>query len=576
MSEQVNLFDIEIERNVSVPMRDGVKLRTHVYHPVGNGRWPVILMRFVVDPDDEEYVKMGTYFSRRGYAFVYNAVRGVAGSGGDFFPLVDEAWGANQDGYDTIEWAGKQRWSNGKVGLLGTSYAAFNQYTTAPTRPPSLKACMPFYGSSSGREIVCPDGPYRLEEHRGWALWMAMNCLDSEVAPEAREQVRTRLVAAKEHPESWVWHLPVTECPQLDGMSPWHDEHLRHMADLDWWAQTDATKQFGEIDVPMLHVAGWYDLYLNGTLEHFSGLVENGRTATCRNGQCVVVGPWAHGGCSVPKSPPPLDFGQQAMIDFNGLALRWFDHWLKDADNGLAEEPPVSLFLMGENRWLEMDEWPPADVAHTPIYLRHGTGQNDMSLNNGHLTFEPPTTDEQPDPYSYDPEEPIVGHHLSGHWLEIDQREREGLMLTYSSEVLRDSVTIVGPVRATLFASSSARDTDFIVRLCNVWPDGRSVRICDGVVRARYRESVERETLMQPGEVYRFDIDMTATAHTFLPGHRIRVHVTSSDFPRYDRNLNTGEPFGTEISGHVAENTVYHDVERPSHVVLPIFTAANR
>ena len=483
MPDQTHLYDIQIERNLSVPMRDGVLLRTHVYRPQEDDRWPVILMRFVVDPDEAEYVEMGTYFSQRGYAFVYNAVRGVAGSDGDFFPLIDEAWGENQDGYDTVEWASKQSWSNGSVGLLGTSYGAFNQYTTAPTRPPGLKACMPFYGSSSGRDIAFPTGPYRMEDHRGWALWMALNCLDSQVAPEDKEKVRARLLAAKEEPDSWIWHLPVTECPQLEGVSPWHDEHLQHRNDLQWWAQTDATTMFREIDVPMLHVAGWYDLYLNGTLAHYVGLVKNGRTVNCRNGQRLIIGPWAHGGCTVSKSPPPLDFGRQATLDYRELALRWFDYWLKDSDNGIIAESPVKLFLMGENRWLEMDAWPPADVEYTPIYLRHGTGRDDRSLNNGHLTFEPPATNEQPDPYTYDPEDPVIGHLLSGYWEEIDQRKREGQMLTYTSEALYDPVVLAGPVRATLFASSSAPDTDWVVRLCNVWPDGRSVRICDGIVR---------------------------------------------------------------------------------------------
>ncbi|MBX2998158.1 MAG: CocE/NonD family hydrolase [Caldilineaceae bacterium] len=557
-----------VKHNMPVPMRDGTMLRADVYRPDVDGRWPVILMRFVMEPAGDEFVEMGRFFSQRGYAFVFNDVRGTARSGGDFFPLVDEAWGENQDGYDTVEWAGHQPWSNGKVGLMGTSYGAFNQYTTAPTRPPSLRACMPFYGSNI-KETVFPGGIYRLEEHRSWALWMALNCLEGQVAPAQRARVRAGVEAARADHESWIWHLPVTECPQLVGLAPWHFEQLTRAADLQWWAQTDAKGRLHEIDAPMLHVAGWYDLYLNGTLEHFTGLVEKGRTARCRDGQRLLIGPWTHGWCGEPMAPPPLDFGPESLPDFKEIALRWFDHWLKRPGEGSPDQPRVRLFLMGENRWLDLDQWPPANVTYTPVYLRQGTGATAASLNNGHLTFEAPSTGEQPDTFVFDPDDPIIGHHGSSPTVEIDQREREGQILTYTSEVLQEPLVVIGPVKAVIYASSSSPDTDWVVRLCNVWPDGRSIRVCDGIVRARFRHSPGEATLLEPGEVYRYEIDMTATAQTFLPGHRLRIHVTSSDFPRYDRNLNTGGPFGAEIEGQVAVNAVFHDLERPSHLVLP-------
>ncbi len=569
MTVHTQLNAIHVDHNVAVPMRDGTRLAADVYRPDGEGQWPVILYRFITDPTLDDFVEMATFFSRRGYVFVYNDVRGTVRSDGEFFPLVDEAWGERQDGYDAVEWAGNQPWSNGRVGLIGTSYGAFNQYTTAPTRPPSLKACMPFYGSNI-HETVFPNGLYRLEEHRAWALWMTLNCLENEVSPEQREAVYTRVQAAREDHDSWIWRLPVTECPVLEGVSPWHFEHLKHLTDLSWWAKTDARNRFDAIDVPMLHVGGWYDLYLAGTLEHFTGLVAHGRTEHCRRSQRLLVGPWVHGGCTAPKSPLSVDFGPDALPDFMPIALRWFDHWLKGVDESLLDEPPVRLFLMGENQWQTMDSWPPANVTATPVYLRHGTGKNGTSLNNGHLTFEAPTTDEQPDTFIYDPDDTEHMPRSPSRQVELDQQSIEGQLLTYTTELLQEPLVVIGPVQAVLYAASSARDTDWVVHLCDVWPDGRSIKVCDGVLRARFRESPAEETLLEPGQVYRYEINMTATAQTFLPGHRLRIHVTSSDFPKYDRNLNTGGPFGTESNGQAAVNTIFHDAERPSQVILPL------
>ena len=570
MTPPTDLYDIEIDHGVAIPMREGTVLRGDIYRPDAGGQWPVILYRFVMDPAGiDEFAEMGDYFSRRGYVFIYNDVRGCGRSDGDFFPMVNEAWGENRDGYDTIEWAASQPWSNGDVGLIGNSYGAFNQYTTAVTRPPSLKACIPFYGSNI-KETVFPGGIYRLEDHRGWALWMAMNCLENQVAPQDQDRVRARLEAADADPDSWAWQLPVTESAQLEGVSTWHFEHLTHPIDLDWWSQTDAKPRLDEIDVPMLHVGGWYDLYLSGTLAHFTGLVEQGRSERCRHSQRLIVGPWTHGGCNEPLLPELLDFGPAALSDFKAITLRWFDRWLKVVDDGKPDEVAVQLFLMGENRWLEMEQWPPSNVHYSPIFLRHGTGQTEASLNNGHLTFEAPNTDEQPDTFVYDPANPVIGHHGSSPTIERDQREREGQLLTYTSEVLAEPLTVIGPVKARLYASTSARDTDWIVRLCDVDPSGRSTRICDGIVRARFRDSLNEESLLEPDKVYRYEIDMTATALTFLPGHRMRIHVTSSDFPRYERNLNTGGPFGVESEGCIAVNSVFHDIERASYVLLPI------
>lgn len=567
MSAAEPIREPQVEHHVPIPMRDGTVLRADVYRPQGEGKWPVIVERFLTDPAQDYFVKLGTFFSQHGYVFVYNNIRGTAGSEGVFFPLVDDGWGENQDGYDTIEWAGQQPWSDGNVGMYGGSYGAFTQYVTAPTRPPSLKACFAIYGSHA-REIVFPQGIYRLEEHRGWANWMAINCLPGLPTSEDKAVIRARLDKTWEEMDRWHRHLPITDFPPLQGLSPWYFEHQRHPVGDPWWDQTDSSKRLHECDVPMLHLTGWYDLYLSGAIEHYQGLVAQGRSQKCRSGQRLLVGPWLHDG-TVAMSPKPLDFGNDAQVVFHQIALRWFDYWLKGKDNGVCEEPAVRLFLMGENRWLDLDQWPPSQITYTALYLRQGTGKTEQSLNNGRLTFELPDTVESADAYTYDPQDPIPGYQPSATTNQLEQ-QKEGRLLTYTSALLTEPVVIMGPVKAVLYASSSAPDTDWVVRLCDVWPDGSVIEICEGIVRARYRNSFEREELMKPDEIYRFEIDMAATAQTFLTGHSIRIHVTSSDFPRFDRNLNTGDPFGAEVEGQVAINTIFHDVQRPSHVVLPI------
>lgn len=571
MSSTNPIHAVQADHHVPVAMRDGVILRAEVYRPQGEGKWPVIVERFLADPADHTTAETGTFFSQHGYVYVYNNIRGTVQSEGEFFPLVDDGWGTNQDGYDTVEWAARQPWSNGKVGMYGGSYGAFTQYVTFPTRPPSLKAGFAIYGSHL-REVAFPQGIYRLEEHRGWANWMALNCLPGLPTTADQAAIRARINQTWAEMDRWHRHLPLRAFPPLAGLSHWYFEHLTHPAGDPWWAQTDSTQHFGEVDVPVMHVGGWYDMYTNGTLGHFLGIRAQGRSAHCRLGQRLLVGPWAHWS-TLAIPPQPLDFGPDLTFPFQEVAVRWFDHWLKGEENGVVDEAAVRVFLMGENRWLTMDEWPPAAVTFTPFYLHQGVGQTAVSLNNGNLTPERPTTDESPDHYTYDPQAPIIGYEPSTERNQLEQQGREGRLLTYTSALLTEAVTVVGPVQAIVYAASSAPDTDWFVRLCDVLPDGRSIKVCEGMARARYRTSLASEEMMTPGQVYRFTIVLNATAQTFLPGHRLRVHVTSSDFPQYERNFNTGGPFGEEVAGQVAINTIFHDRQRPSHIVLPIMAS---
>lgn len=573
MSQLQQLHEIQVDCNVSVPMRDGTLLSADIYRPKSAGKWPVIVSRDGYDPANAFTVDFGTFFSQRGYVYVINNTRGTYRSEGVFFPFIDDAWGENRDGYDAIEWAAHQPWSDGNVGMYGISYGCFTQYLQAPSRPPSLKACVPIFGTSSPVNFVFPCGIYHMQWHRGWAVDMAADMALNyphglNRTREDATTIVTRLGEVQQEIEKWFRYIPLKDFPPLQETSPWYFEHLNHPAGDPWWNQTNARVDYREIDVPMLQIAGWYEENLNAMIDTYTGLVAQGRSSTCRNGQRLIIGPWLHADTTV--LPLPLDFTDRAHIDFKETALRWFDYWLKGQENGIPDEPAVRAFLMGENRWLELDQWPPANVTYTPIYLREGTGKSEHSLNGGHLTWEAPSDHEHTDSYAYDPDDPIPGHVISSSSPEVLRQDREGRMLTYTSEILRDAVTVVGPVKATLYASSSTPDTDWFVCLCDVLPDGTVVRVCGGMMKARYRNSIQHEELMEPGHIYQFEIEMTATAQTFAAGHRIRLHVTSSEFPSFDRNLNTGGTFGEEAAAQVAINTIFHDAKRASYLLLPI------
>ncbi|MAF10994.1 hypothetical protein CMK11_11150 [Candidatus Poribacteria bacterium] len=565
------IHDVQVDRHVSVPMRDGTILRADVYRPTAEGQYPVVLERVAYELIDRCTVN-GEFFAQHGYVFVGQSVRGRFGSGGRFEPMRDDAWGANQDGYDSVEWAGAQPWSDGNVGMADGSYSGLTQYLVAPTRPPHLKALFArqadtgWYGGHNYR-----GGAHDLGRRREWALKQTLIQLEHETAPPGTEEARERLSKAVDEIETWYWHLPLKSCPPLEGLADWYFDILEHPEDGPYWQPVDIVPMFAEIDVPIYHLGGWFDMFVKGTLRAFQGIREQGRTAACRQAQRVTIGPWVHGQSNIGRQrTSELDFGPAAAFDQREHWLRWYDYWLKGVDTGIMELPPVRVFLMGANRWLDLTVWPPPDVTYQPIYFREGTGQTEASLNSGGLTFAAPAAAEQPDSFVYDPADPVRSLIKGQELWPTDHRPVEGQMLTYTSDVLERDVTVVGPVKAILHALSSAPDTDWVVRLCDVWPDGRSMSVCDGILRSRYRNSLARAELMTPGQLYQLEVELTPTAQVFQTGHRMRVEVTSSDFPRADRNLNTGGPFGEEVQGQAAVNTIFHDAMRPSQLVLPI------
>ncbi len=569
-------YEIQVDQDIPVPMRDGIILRADIYRPKAEGKYPIIIERtqgWRGEGGTHQCPGKGRSFAPKGYVYIAQDVRGAFESEGQFYMGRNDGWDVNRDGYDTIEWAAAQSWSNGNVATVGTCGTGMTAFQATPTCPPHLKTSF-LNIPGDEKNYSYRNNVYRLSLHRGEAFWFQLLQLQHETAPAGSEATRARLETAMANPEemeSWFCYMPLMDFPPAEFMGAWYFNALDHPEDGPYWWGNDVSLKYNEISVPIMHLTGWFDFALGPNLGNFTGIQRNGRSDSCRKGQRLIVGPWGHLNLGE-RQIGELDFGSEAAIDIDAIQLSWFDYWLKGVQNEVVEDLPVKLFLMGDNRWIEMETWPPSDVDYQPLFFREGYGCSSESLNNGRLTFEIPRSAENPDSFNYDPEDPIPSLASDIDALPRDYQSLEGRMLTYTTDPLEQPLRVVGPVKATLYGLSSAPDTDWVVRLCDVWPDGRSLSVCDGILRSRYRNSTESEELLVSNQVYRFDVDMWATAQTFLPGHRIRLQVTSSDFPRYDRNLNTGGPFGQEVRGRVAVNTLFHDALRPSHVVLPIMS----
>lgn len=567
MSDQPD--GIVVERGVKVPMRDGILLDAMIWRPAAPGRYPVLIERVAYELEWRSR-ENGEFYARHGYVVIAQSVRGVFDSEGAFDPSRDDGWGDNQDGYDTIEWAAHQPWASGKVGMFGGSNSGATQAAVAPTRPPHLTALCIRQGTGDvHRDILFRGGALSHAGIRGFVVHsILVPQLGRRPGMLSEASTRLRVEQATEDFARSLWDLPLASWPPVEGLADWYWEILRHPDDGPHWWRWSVSRVYDQIDVPILHITSWYDSHQSGVLRMFGGVRAQGRSTRCREAQRLIVGPWMHGEPYLAQRQfGEIDFGPEAPIDLHGWRLRWYDYWLKGVETGILDGPSVRLFLMGTNRWLGCSAWPPTDVTYRPLYLASGD-----QPGQGSLTFEAPPADDPPDTFTYDPAEPVPSIVSSFEFRPIDCRSIEDQVLTYTSAPLEEDLHVVGPITAVLHAASSARDTDWVVRLCDVWPDGRSILVTDGILRARYRESFQRQVLMEPGQVYRFEVDPRATAQTFRAGHRLRVHVTSSDFPRFDRNLNTGGPFGEETEFQVATNTVFHDALRPSHLLLPIMS----
>ena len=572
-------YRVVVERDIAMQTRDGVTLYADVYRPDADGRFPVLVVRTPYDKSVDMALTEKDYFPSRGYVVVVQDTRGRFRSEGEFYPFIHEG----RDGYDTIEWAAGLPWSDGQVGMVGQSYLGLVQYFAAPERPPHLRAMSPVSGPVSYYEnCTYRRGVFEL----GWMLayftTMQRNTLERKGLYEQYKPLLDARVAYPDMPMSPLKkdeyrHLPLSDWAERfkDG-APYFADFLRHPTHGPYWRALDLRRQFHNINVPMLHVGSWYDVFQYDTLSMYSGLRQQALTQDARRNQRLLMGPWAH---LLPYAQPTsrgtgdIDFGPDALIELHDVQLRWFDYFLKGIDNGAADEAPIRLFVMGDNRWRDENEWPLARTRSTKLYL-HSRGKANSLGGDGGLSGSAPNEEPQ-DGYVYDPHDPVPtrgGTTLGMAMGVLDQTkiEQRQDVLVYTGERLGQDTEVTGPVSLSLYAASSAPDTDFTAKLIDLRPDGYAQNIAEGVIRARFRESHTAPSLITPGEVYAYTIDLWATSHVFKAGHRFRLEVSSSNFPRYDRNPNTGHAFGADSELQTAQQTIFHDSRYPSHLVLPV------
>ena len=549
------------QMNVMVPMRDGVRLATDLYLPPGPGPFPVVLTRLPYGTDVFMFKELGKFMAREGYVFAAQDTRGTFSSEGAYFPLIFDY----DDGHDTIAWVLKQPWCNGKVGMWGGSYFAFTQWESAPDNP-ALAAITPLYGSGNMHKVIYRGGATEFVSWTGWNAQMA----------QQQAERAGRHTDIKADFSQGYYNEPLRDAQPVDmeaakkdpvllqkGVDPW----MHHPGDIINASCLNYEPWYSHTSAPAYMVGGWYDLFLSAQLEDFVRLRAEGQ-GNARQSR-LIIGPWIHG---MPSSKfedsrftGPRLFGQ----GFIG----WFNTWLKGEKPEAAA--PLKIFVLGENKWRDEWEWPLKRTVFTDYYL-HSGGRANSSAGDGSLSTEKPAG-EPGDRFDYDPRNPVPtagGSFLGQKTVKAGAKEQREIekrkdVLLYATPSLTQPVEVTGPIQLTLFAASSAKDTDWTAKLVDIFPNGHVQNLQDGIVRARYRDGYAKPSLLEPGKVYAYTVDLWATANVFLPGHRIGLEISSSNFPQFDRNTNAGGEGGP---GNVvtAQQTIFHRADYPSHLTLPV------
>jgi len=558
-------YGVTVEHNATAVMRDGTKLRADIYRPKAEGKFPVLLVRTPYDKTQE--MEFGVKAAGRGYVVVAQDVRGRFQSEGDWYPFKHES----QDGYDTVEWAAALPYANGKVGMFGGSYVGATQYLAAIAKPPHLAGICPNVTASNYHDgWTYQGGAFEQWFNESWSTGLAMNTM-------------RRRVEAGQNAAAWTKTLPLTnyavlEAPPAAGLAPYFGDWLAHPNYDEYWKQWSIEEHYAQIQVPVFSLGAWYDIFLGGTLRNYERLKKEAGTEEARRGQKLMVYVGGHAGGSNNKKVGEVDFGEKLPFDLNEAMLSWYDALLKGGTTAASAEKPVKIFVMGKNEWREEADWPLARAKSTKYYL-HSAGAANTASGDGTLSTAAPGA-EKADQFTYDPNDavPTLGGPLCcGPFPPVglgpqDQSKAEARsdVLVFTTPALAKDLEVTGPVTLDLYASSSAVDTDFTGKLVDVWPNGFAQNLTEGILRLRYRSSQEKPELAKPGETYHVTVDLWATSNVFLAGHKLRLEVSSSNFPRFDRNLNTGEEQagGTRMSK--ATNVIYHDKAHPSALVLPV------
>lgn len=546
---------LRVQADQMVPMRDGVRLATDLYLPAANGPHPAIIVRTPYNKDEGKLI--GEFFARYGYVVAVQDTRGRHKSQGYFYPFRTEA----RDGVDLTAWVRRQPWSNGKIGAFGVSYLGFTQWAMAAGNP-DLASFAPTFISGDLYEGMYKGGAFAQLTFLEWSLTSYGRYGDWNGAKNIRRG---------------FGHLPLIDSDDaalrdIDFYNDW----IAHPQPDAYWEPMSPSRRVEQINVPAFLTAGWYDFLLDGQMRDFER-IRSRAPAHVRAASKILIGPWSHSFFNFNLK----NYGiQQRLLEaipfeFVKASKDWFDYSLKGASNGWDRRPAVRAYVLGANTWQDEDQWPPRDAIDRAFYLH--SGGNARTLNgDGRLTPSPPAAPEPADTFVFDPANPVPtkggGHGNAWAAGPVDQRdvERRQDVMVYTSDALNESLLVMGQIRTRIFASSTARDTDFTAKLVDVFPDGRALIVCEGIMRARYRNGMDRPALLEPGRVYPFDIELGPTAVSFQPGHRIRVEISSSNAPRYEVNPNTGGEIATETARIVATQRVLHNPGEPSALILPV------